>query len=127
MMVMTVPVTHHRPLRLILVTRADRCAARLGALLAAEPARPELVRFPSLEEALRHLAHADVDCVLLDLELPDAPGTAGVERVLAAHGQMPIVALTGDRDVETIRLIRAGAQDFVAKTTADGTGLLRAA
>jgi diguanylate cyclase (GGDEF)-like protein/PAS domain S-box-containing protein len=117
--------THHRPLRLILVTHADRCAARLGALLAAEPAPPELIRFASLDEGLRHLAHADVDCVLLDLELPDAPGTAGVERVLAAHAQLPIVALTGDRDVEALRLIRAGAQDFVAKDTADGAGLLR--
>jgi diguanylate cyclase (GGDEF)-like protein/PAS domain S-box-containing protein len=123
----TVLATHHRPLRLILVTHADRVATRLGGLLAAEPAQPEVVRLTRLDEALRHLAHADVDCVLLDLELPDAPGTAGVERVLAAHAQMPVVALTGDREVDAVRLIRAGAQDFVAKGTADGTGLLRAA
>src|SRR4051812_9466833 len=127
MMVMTVAVATHRPLRLILVTHADRCAARLAALLAGEPARPELIRFPRLDEALRHLAHADVDCVLPALELPAAPRTAGVERVLAAHPHMPIVALTGDREVEATRLLRAGAQDFVARTTADGTGLLRAA
>ena len=120
----TVPATHHRPLRLILVTHADK---RLAALLAAEPAPPELIRFARLDDALRHLAHADVDCVLLDLELPDAPGIHGVERVLAAHAQMPIVALTGGEDVDAIRLIRAGAQDFVAKETTDGAGLLRSA
>jgi hypothetical protein len=57
----TVPATH-RPLRLILVTHANGCAARVAALLAAE----ELIRFTRLDEALRHVAHADVDCVLLD-------------------------------------------------------------
>jgi diguanylate cyclase (GGDEF)-like protein/PAS domain S-box-containing protein len=118
---------HHRLLRLILVTHADGCAARLAALLEAEPGRPELIRFARLDEALRHLAHADVDCVLLDLELPEAPGTDAVERILAAHAQLPIVALTGAGEIDAIRLIRAGAQDFVEKTTADGAGLLRAA
>jgi DNA-binding response OmpR family regulator len=88
----TVPATHHRPLRLILVTHADGCAARLGALLTAEPAAPALIRFARLDEALRHLALVDVDCVLLDLELSDVTGTAGVERLLAAHPQVPIAA-----------------------------------
>ena len=126
MKVMNVLATH-RPLRLILVSHADGCASRLAALLAAEPAAPELIRFAYLDEALRHLAHADVDCVLLDVELPEAPGTAGVERVLAVRRNMPIVALTGADDVETVRLIRAGAQDFASKASGHGGALLRAA
>jgi diguanylate cyclase (GGDEF)-like protein/PAS domain S-box-containing protein len=120
-----VPVTPHRPLRLILVTHADDCAARLEVLLAREPAPRALIRFARLDDALHHLARAEVDCLLLDLELPEAPGIQGVELVLAAHAQMPIVALTGSEDVEPVRLIRAGAQDFVAKETTDGAGLLR--
>jgi diguanylate cyclase (GGDEF)-like protein/PAS domain S-box-containing protein len=121
-----VPATH-RPLRLILVTHADGCARRLAALLQAQPEPPELLRFPYLDEALRHVAHADVDCVLLDLELPEAPGTLGVERVLGVDRNTPIVGLTGADDAETVRLIRAGAQDFVSKASGDGAALLRAA
>jgi diguanylate cyclase (GGDEF)-like protein/PAS domain S-box-containing protein len=111
----------HRSLHLILVTHAEACVARVRGLLAGEGV--ELVCFERLDDALRHLAHADVDCVLLDLELPEAPGTAGVERMLTP-GQVPIVALTG-RDDESTRLIRAGAQDFVARTTDDAATLLR--
>jgi len=86
-----------------------------------------VLRFAYLDEALRHLAHVDVDCVLLDLELPEAPGTAGVERILAIKRMTPIVALTGADEIETVRLIRAGAQDFVSKASGDGGALLRAA
>jgi diguanylate cyclase (GGDEF)-like protein/PAS domain S-box-containing protein len=116
--VVTVPATH-RPLRLILVTHADGCAARVAALLDAE----ELIRLTRLDEALRHLAHADVDCVLLDADLPEA--SAAVARL---HRRAPIVALTGRcDDAEASRLIRAGAQDLVPKDVTDGATLLRAA
>jgi diguanylate cyclase (GGDEF)-like protein/PAS domain S-box-containing protein len=111
---------HHRPLRLVLVAHAEACGQRLSALLPAETVH----RFTRLDDALRHLAHSDVDCLLLDLELPEAPGTAAVERVLAQCGQLPIVALTGSS--EDALPIRAGAQDFVAKSTTDAATLMRA-
>ena len=67
-----------RPVRLVLVEDSDGYAALVGALLAVEPFPPELEHFASLDAALRHLADTgDPDCVLLDLELPDATGTAG--------------------------------------------------
>jgi DNA-binding NarL/FixJ family response regulator len=116
--VVTVPATH-RPLRLTLVTHADGCAARVAALLGGEV----LIRFTRLDEALRHLAHADVDCVLLDADLPEASAAVG-----GLHRRAPIVALTGRcDDAEASRLIRAGAQDLVPKDVADGATLLRAA
>jgi diguanylate cyclase (GGDEF)-like protein/PAS domain S-box-containing protein len=117
----------HRPLRLVLVEDADGYAALVSALLAAEPVPPELVRFACLEDALRHLAQADADCVLLDLELPDAQGTEGVERVLEVCPEVPVVVLTGHEDEAlTVRLIRAGAQDHVVKGGETGGALLRA-
>src|SRR5689334_15259484 len=105
----------------------DPCAAHLTALLAGEPAPPKMIRFARLDDAMRHLAHTDVNCVLLDLELPDAPNIHSVERVLAAHPQMPIVALTNGANVKAIRLIRAGARNFVAKKTPNSTDLLQSA
>jgi diguanylate cyclase (GGDEF)-like protein/PAS domain S-box-containing protein len=109
-----------RPLRLVLVEDSDGYAALVSALLSAEPVPPTLVRFARLEDALRHLATADADCVLLDLELPDSESTAGVERVLAVCPEVPVVVLTGHEDEALpVRLIRAGAQDFVAKGSED--------
>jgi diguanylate cyclase (GGDEF)-like protein/PAS domain S-box-containing protein len=100
----------------VLVEDADGYAALVTAMLAAEPTPPEVVRFARLEDALRHLAHADADCVLLDLELPDAAGTKGVERVLAVCPEVPVVVLTGhEDDTLPLKLIRAGAQDFIVK------------
>ncbi len=117
-----------RPLRLVLVEDSDGYAALVGALLAAEPVPPELEHFASLDAALRHLADTDdPDCVLLDLELPDASGTSGVERLLSAVPHLPVVVLTGHNDEELPgRVIRAGAQDFLVKGSETGGALMRA-
>ena len=105
-----------RPLRLVLIEDSDGYAALVGALLAAEPVPPEVVRFARLDAGLRHLAHAGADCVLLDLELPDAQGTEAVERTVAAAPELPIVVLTGSSDESLpARLIRAGAHGHVVK------------
>jgi diguanylate cyclase (GGDEF)-like protein/PAS domain S-box-containing protein len=116
-----------RPLRLVLVEDSDGYAALVGALLAAEPVPPQLERFSSLDAALHHLAEADEpDCVLLDLELPDASGTAGVERLLRSAPHVPVVVLTGHGDEELPgRVIRAGAQDFLVKGSETGGALMR--
>src|SRR5262245_64771138 len=75
----------HRPLRLILLTRAPACEAHVRDVLAGE----EVSCVARIDAALEQLAHTDVDCVLIDLELPEAPGTAGVKRL--ADIQVPIV------------------------------------
>ena len=108
----------HRPLRLILVTHSAACAARVREVLVGE----EVVWTEQIHHALRELAHADADCVLLDLELPDTPGAAGIERLLG--GQVPIIALAGPADDAT-SVIRAGAQDLVAREIDDEAALLR--
>ncbi len=111
-----------RPLHLLLVTGEDACAARVGALLDA----PGLARVAGLDEAVRHLAGAAVDCVLLDLE-PDANGTDDVKRVLEAAPQTSVVVLTTHTGDELpVRLIRAGAHEFFVRDSADGDALMRA-
>jgi PAS domain S-box-containing protein len=94
--------TQHRPQRLLLVTHPDACGERLQARLPAD----DVVAFTHLDDALRHLAHTDVDCVLLDLELPEAPGTAAVARVLDQCGAR--------RGVE--RIVREVAADVRASS-----------
>ncbi len=56
------------------------------------------------------------DCALLDLGLPDAVGTEGVEALTAVAPELPIVVLTGSNDPELAgEAFRAGAQDYLVK------------
>ena len=54
-----------------------------------------LVRAPTLGAARERLADEPVDCVLLDLSLPDAQGLEALAGVRAAAPDAPVVVLTG--------------------------------
>ncbi|MGY4646121.1 serine phosphatase RsbU (regulator of sigma subunit) [Cellulomonas sp. URHB0016] len=77
----------------------------------------DLVWSRTLDDALDHL---DVDCVLLDLGLPDAMGIGALERLLAA-GAPAVVVLTGLAGNDAgLRAVAAGAQDYLVKGEVDG-------
>jgi CheY-like chemotaxis protein len=74
------------------------------------------------EEAL-----ATVECVLLDLALPDAHGLDALQRVLRAGDGPAVVVLTGRHDeVLGAEAVGAGAQDYLLKDAVDGPSLTRA-
>jgi diguanylate cyclase (GGDEF)-like protein/PAS domain S-box-containing protein len=115
------------PHRLVLVEDSDGYAALIETLLAGSDRSPDLRRFARLDEALAHLAHVPADCVLLDLELPDAEGAATLARVLEVAPTVPVVILTGRADEALgVQLIRAGAQDYIVKGHEGGDVLPRA-
>jgi len=56
------------------------------------------------------------DCVLLDLNLPDAAGIAALDRIAKCDPAVPIVVLTGLTDEHFgATAVAAGAQDFLVK------------
>ncbi|ODU04367.1 MAG: hypothetical protein ABS81_10720 [Pseudonocardia sp. SCN 72-86] len=68
-----------------------------------------------------------VDCVLLDMNLPDASGLDGLTRLLELEGHPAIVVLTGDVDETRGRAaVAAGAEDYLIKGRVDGQLLTRA-
>ena len=85
-----------------------------------------IIECDRLADATGRLAAAPVDCVLLDLSLPDAAGLEGLARVREAAPDLPVVVLSGLEDEATaMRAMSLGAQDYLLKGEADGLLLER--
>ena len=79
-----------------------------------------------LSRGLERLAEARFDAVLLDLSLPDSHGLDTLVRLHEAAKDVPIVVLTGIEDESLgVRLIQAGAQDYLVKGSVTGPLLVR--
>jgi serine phosphatase RsbU (regulator of sigma subunit) len=74
-----------------------------------------VLRMRTLGEALADPPEV-LDCVLLDLGLPDTAGVQTVARLRARLGGAPLVVLTGLADESAgIAAVQAGAQDYLVK------------
>ena len=100
------------------------------AFLVAEMLRDvapnvNLVCFTTLRTALAGWP-LDVDCVLLDLGLPDAMGLTALNQLRSHIPDVPIVVLTGRVD-DGIgpEALAAGAQDYLVKGQVDALGIER--
>jgi serine phosphatase RsbU (regulator of sigma subunit) len=114
-----------QPLRVLLVEDDDGDAFLVTELLTELPAQVTMHRVDTLARALS--APVAVDCVLLDLQLPDAVGLAGLTRLRQHAPGTAIVVLTGQRDEATgIAAVAAGAQDYLVKDQVDGPLLVKA-
>ena len=57
-----------------------------------------------------------ISAILVDLQLPDAAGIDGFDRLHAANPQIPILILSSPEDEEIARLaIQRGAQDYLPR------------
>ena len=112
-------------LHLLLVEDDDGDALLVEELLLDAGLTADVTRAWSLEAALDALGDP-VDCVLLDLGLPDATGLDALVQ-LRLVSDAALVVLTGldgiDRGVEAVA---AGAQDYLVKGRVDGETLGRA-
>ncbi|WP_370524253.1 PP2C family protein-serine/threonine phosphatase [Cellulomonas sp. APG4] len=102
-----------RPLRVLLVEDDDGDALLVSELFADSGVTVELRRARTLEEASTQL---DVECVLLDLGLPDADGMSALEKVLRSARNPAVVVLTGlTGSGAGLKAVAAGAQDYLVK------------
>lgn len=119
-------VASEEPRRVLLVEDDDADAMIVSDLLVEAWPVLTIDRAIELKEAERRLRD-DVDCVLLDLGLPDSLGIDAVRRVREVDPEMPVVVLTGDADEQRgIQALGAGAQDYLIKGTINGASLARA-
>ena len=114
------------PIRILLVEDDDGDALLVEELLAVSGALVEIVRAPTLAQARRR-QEEEIDCVLLDLDLPDAQGLAALHQIKADRPDLSVLVLTGfDDERRGVQAVAAGAQDYLVKGQIDGQGLARA-
>jgi diguanylate cyclase (GGDEF)-like protein len=79
-----------------------------------------------LSTAVACLLDGAVDCVLLDLSLPDAEGLEALAQVRTVALDVPIIVLTGRSDeVLAVQAVHEGAQDYLIKGQVDARLLSR--
>lgn len=66
-------------------------------------------------EALREVARAGFDAVILDLGLPDLEGAEALTMLRGLSDVPVIVATARDDEAEIVRLLNAGADDYLVK------------
>jgi len=96
-------------------------AAIRGALIRALGERGHAVAStPGAMDALRQILETPPDLVLLDLGLPDIGGYEAL-RMIRAVSAVPIMVITArDEESEIIRVLDAGADDYVIKPFGPG-------
>lgn len=112
----------------VLLVEDDRADALLvEELIADAAAEIDCAWAKSVSDAERELRLTHPDCVLLDLNLPDANGIAALERIKEADPNTPIVVLTGLNDEHFgMSAVASGAQDYLVKGRVEPEMLRRA-
>ena len=70
----------------------------------------------SIETASRYLEGRNIDCVILDLQLPDSIGKETFTKLNDRYPEVPIIVMTHNKDRDlAIEMIRLGAADYILK------------
>src|SRR6478752_6008852 len=116
-----------RPFSVLLVEDDRADAVLVEELIADSGADIRVVWAPSMEDAERQLTLARPDCVLLDLNLPDANGIKALDQVAKRDHTVPIVVLSGvNYGHFGVSAVAAGAQDYLVKGRVEPDTLYRA-
>jgi two-component system, NtrC family, sensor kinase len=105
------------PKRILAVDDSPTYLNELSSVLRDEGY--EVVAARSGQEALDWLAAQSVDCILLDLVMPDLDGIETCRRIKASpiFRDIPLIMLTAHEDrVTMIEGLSTGADDFIAKS-----------
>jgi len=116
-----------RPLSVLLVEDDRGDALLVEELVLDADIDIQLSWAPSMADAEVELIRLQPDCVLLDLNLPDANGIAALDRVTKCDPAIPIVVLTGLNDEHFgVSALASGAQDYLVKGRVEAEMLRRA-
>jgi DNA-binding NarL/FixJ family response regulator len=102
-------------LRIFLVD--DHPVVRAGVRSELEGAHTVVGEAGTVDEAVARIPSARPDVVLLDVHLPGGGGVEVLHRLLPAHADLKVLALSvSDAPDDVIAVIRAGARGYVTKS-----------
>jgi DNA-binding response OmpR family regulator len=108
-------VTPMRPRPIVLIVEDDADIAELLVELTRSGGY-EPQHAPTLAAALVAVRSDGPDLIVLDIALPDARGTQGLQRLASVRPDVPIIMVTGNTDETLAReTLKRGAFDYVTK------------
>jgi signal transduction histidine kinase len=113
--------------RILIVDDNDDDIELCQRALAASGHEYDIERVASGDACIAWLDQAKADCILLDYSLPGENGLALLKRIRMRHAHLPVIVLTGQGS-ESIAasMMKAGAEDYVIKSTIDSKTLHQA-
>jgi len=80
----------------------------------------------NLETAFRYLESGGIDCVVLDLQLPDSAGRETFVKLNERFPDVPIIVMTHNKDrTLALDMIKAGAADYILKDYTNSEDIFR--
>lgn len=99
----------------ILVVDDEPMNIKMVEVILKDTPMYQVVGATSGMEALKMLDSHEIDLILLDVKMPEMDGFATIELIRQKYN-MPIVLMTGDRNIETIeRATKLGVDDYLTK------------
>ena len=99
----------------ILVIDDEPINIKVISVILADSPMYEVIGARSGKEGLEILEKENIDMILLDVMMPEMDGFETISRIREKY-DMPIVMMTGDRNIETIeRATKYGVDDYLTK------------
>lgn len=99
---------------ILIIDDEENARQNIGDFLSARGY--EVIGAATLHEAKDRLRQADIDIVLLDVQLPDGYGPSIMEDIALLPMRPPVILITAYGDIEmAVEAMRSGAHDFLQK------------
>jgi PAS domain S-box-containing protein len=117
-----------KTIKILLVEDNPNDVFLLGAMLRkATGTHFQLETAPDLAAAIKRLAAADIDIVILDLTLSDSAGMDTFKGVKSHARDVPVIILSGlDDETLAVNAVHAGAEDYLVKGRVNSQLITRA-
>jgi DNA-binding response OmpR family regulator len=116
-----------RPLHVLLIIADAQDEADIRQKLGEARNTSFAVRAAAtLCEAFQQIAKNSFDVFLIDVAVPDYDGIRGLQRLVTAAKNTPVIILTSIHDaIQAIEVVRAGADDYIVKSRMNSTAYER--